>query len=194
MSYFKNFNRIDYNGKTSINLLNRAKINSETLNLSTSFFPYELREKDRIDHIAYYAYEDPYKDWLIMYANSIVDPYYDWYLSSEDFDSYISNKYGSFENAVSNIEHCQATTLSGTPEDENIDHYEAEVTPLTKLLQGANNTYTYSDVNSYTVENQNNLYKRFINVMEESLVPQAVKELEKIFKDGWCWKARRRRC
>lgn len=184
MSYFKNFNKINYNGKTSINLLNRAKINSETMKSYTAFFPYELREKDRIDNISYYAYNDPYKDWFVMYANDIVDPYYDWYLSSEDFDNYIAKKYGSFEQALSNVEYCQATTLPGTNSDENIDHYEAVVTPLTKQLEGANNSFTYTDVNSYSVENQSNLDKRFIKLMDSSVAPQALKELEKIFKDG----------
>lgn len=42
-------------------------------------------------------------DWMIWLANDIVDPYYEWYLSEQEFDAFIQDKYGSYEDAVKKI-------------------------------------------------------------------------------------------
>lgn len=181
MPYFNNFNKVMYNGKLAINLLNRGKLNIEVLKSSTAFFPYELKEGDRIDNMAQFAFLDPFKDWVIAFSNEIVDPYYDWYLTSEQFTEHIKKKYGSIEEAQENVEYCEVTKLSGNNPD--IDHYGAKVTELTKTLEGANNTYTYTDVDSYEYENINNLEKRFIKVLEQQYAEKAEKELQYLFKE-----------
>lgn len=182
MSYFKFFNRINYNGKQSINLLNRGRININVLNKSSSFFPYEMYEGDRMDNIAQFNYKDSYKDWLIAFSNEVIDPYFDWYLTSEELEQHVAKKYGSTEAAQENIEYCNVTTLDGNTTD--IDHYEAKVTPLTKQIEASNNQFTYTEVDSYTVENQNNLDKRFIRILSSEYADLAERDLEKLFKDG----------
>jgi hypothetical protein len=34
--------------------------------------------------------------WLVLLANNMTDPYYDWPLSDEEFDQYFTDKYSSF--------------------------------------------------------------------------------------------------
>jgi len=181
MSYFSNFNKVMYNGKLAINLLNRGKMNIEALKSTTAFFPYEMQEGDRIDNISQYAFQDPFKDWVISFSNDVVDPYYDWYLTSEQLTEHIKKKYGSLEAALENVEYCEVTKLDGNSTD--IDHYEAKVTELTKTLEGSNNSYTYTEVDSYNTEIQNNLEKRFIKVLLPEVAEIAEKELKTLFKE-----------
>lgn len=181
MSYFNNFNKVMYNGKLAINLLNRSKLNMEVLKSSTAFFPYEMQEGDRIDNISQFAFQDPFKDWLVAFSNDIVDPYYDWYLTSEQLTEHIKKKYGSVEAAQENIEYCEVTKLDGNSDD--IDHYNAKVTELTKTLEGANNSFTYTEVDSYTTEIQNNLNKRFVKVLLPEYAERAEKELQYLFRE-----------
>ena len=42
---------------------------------------------------------------MIYLSNGIVDPYYGWYLGTEDFEAFIIKKYGSIENAIRRIKH-----------------------------------------------------------------------------------------
>jgi len=170
-----------YNNKLAVNLLNRGKINIEALKSSTAFFPYEMREGDRMDNIAQFAFQDSFKDWVIAFSNDVVDPYYDWYLTDDQLNEHMKKKYGSLEAAQENIEYCEVTKLDGNSTD--IDHYNARVTELTKTLEGANNSYTYTEVNSFNIEIENNLEKRFVKVLLPEFAERAEKELQVLFKE-----------
>ena len=67
-----------------------------------STFQFTLEEGfERPDLLSYNYYGSSKFDWMIYLTNNIVDPYYDYYKSSEDFNSYIATKYGSNSNARS---------------------------------------------------------------------------------------------
>lgn len=53
----------------------------------------ELHAGLRPDVLADAYYQDAEQDWTVYLANQIVDPYYGWYLSEEEFNSFIIDKY-----------------------------------------------------------------------------------------------------
>jgi len=57
----------------------------------------------RSDIISNAYYKDPNLDWLLWLTNDIVDPYYQWNLSEQDFSDYLIKKYGSVENSIRKI-------------------------------------------------------------------------------------------
>jgi hypothetical protein len=57
------------------------------------FYSYDLKESDRPDIIAHKYYDDSNKYWMVLFANEIMDPLYDWPLTSQQFDDYLKNKY-----------------------------------------------------------------------------------------------------
>ncbi len=57
------------------------------------FYSYDLKESDRPDIIAHKYYDDSNKYWMVLFANEIMDPLYDWPLTSQQFDAYLKNKY-----------------------------------------------------------------------------------------------------
>jgi len=103
MRYFSNFPVTNYANNLVKNIFTRVRISDNITDYSHAFYPYENKEKERMDMIAYDYYEDQYNDWIIYFTNKIIDPYYDLYLSQEDFDNYIIQKYGSITNAQTKI-------------------------------------------------------------------------------------------
>ena len=44
------------------------------------------------------SYGDSYRYWIVLFANQILDPQWDWPLNDQQFNSYINDKYGYNEN------------------------------------------------------------------------------------------------
>ena len=87
------------------------------------YYPLSLAQYARPDQVAYNVWGDPYLSWILYLTNDIRDPYHDWYLSQEQFDSYISTKYGSIANAMNTI----AFYVNDYPSSQDITvaHYNA---------------------------------------------------------------------
>lgn len=102
-SYFKNFPTIVYNNSLITNIIARAKIDSSVRDKTAVFFPYTIREGERPDTIANNYYDDPNFAWLIYYANQVIDPYFEWPLSTNEFLKFIQGKYGSVAKAQDTI-------------------------------------------------------------------------------------------
>jgi hypothetical protein len=73
-------------------------------------------------------YGDPNAYWIILWANDIVDPQYDWPLFNDAFTKFIIDKYGSIETAQTTyhhynriIERTDNTTLIITQEVDEVD-------------------------------------------------------------------------
>ncbi len=105
MRYFSSFPQITYDKQRVIDVTRRVKIIDKSKKSPYAFYPYDITNHLRSDQIAEYYYEDPFLDWLIYVSNDIVDPYYDWYVSDEQFDLLIKEKYGSVETAQKKIKY-----------------------------------------------------------------------------------------
>lgn len=66
---------------------------------------YTLRDGETPEIVAEKYYGTPEAHWLVMYANNVVDPQFDWLLSQDEFNNYITAKYGSISNAMSQVHH-----------------------------------------------------------------------------------------
>ena len=108
-NYFDNFPKVYYSNTICRDLTRRVSIDNNT-DIQGSldvFYPYEIKDYLRADHISEYYYNRSELDWLVYLTNKIVDPYYDWYLNDLQFQSFIKEKYGSFENSVRLVKYYQ---------------------------------------------------------------------------------------
>lgn len=102
--YFDRFPIVDYDGNVAKNILARVDFTEKTKRDIYSTFQFTLEEGfERPDLLSYNYYGSSKFDWMIYLTNNIVDPYYDYYKSAEDFKSYVQTKYGSNSNARSII-------------------------------------------------------------------------------------------
>jgi hypothetical protein len=100
MLYFDTFPLVvasDYKNNAILltNLMARVEIIPSLLRNPLLFYSYDLKESDRPDILAHKYYDDSNKYWMILYANEIMDPLYDWPLTSQQFDAYLKNKYSA---------------------------------------------------------------------------------------------------
>ena len=96
-NYFDNFPKVYYSNTICRDLSRRVSIDNNT-DIQGSldvFYPYEIKDYLRADHISEYYYNRSELDWLIYLTNKVVDPYYEWYLNDLQFQSFINEKYES---------------------------------------------------------------------------------------------------
>jgi hypothetical protein len=123
--YFSRFPVIEY-GDDQLKCVNIAKniaLNPNLAGRPVLFYPYEIQHNMRPDVVSYGYYNDSYLEWLIFLANGILDPYYDWYLSDEDFIEFIKKKYGSIEEAQQKVRHYAINWPDDTKEI-SVSHYQ----------------------------------------------------------------------
>lgn len=98
-NYFKNFPVVSYDGAYLRNILHRVKFNDNVKNFYSAFYPYTIKDGERLDMISEEYYGQSSSMWIIQLVNDIVDPYYDVPLSEENFKQFLIKKYGNIRNA-----------------------------------------------------------------------------------------------
>lgn len=96
--YFTYFKKIEYQGKEIRDITNRSKIRDNLLSDPFIYLPYTISEGEKPETVAQRYYGSVDDTWLVLLANDITDPYYDWPMSDEEFDQYFINKYSDYSN------------------------------------------------------------------------------------------------
>ena len=94
--YFTHFKKIEYQGKQVRNITNRSKIRDNLLADPFIYLPYTIADGEKPETVAQLYYGSVDDTWIILLANNMTDPYYDWPLSDEEFDQYFIDKYSGF--------------------------------------------------------------------------------------------------
>lgn len=131
--FFNKFPTVEYANSTVKDISKRVGLSKPLEDMPTVFYAYDVPAGQRADLTAYGYYGDSYFDWLIYLTNGIIDPIYDWYLSERDFDSFMTDKYGTIENAKRRVKYWQNDWAS----DDN----EISVSFYTEVLPEASKKY-----------------------------------------------------
>jgi hypothetical protein len=101
---------------TATNLLFRIGLVRDVMeNNISAYYYYAIVDGDRPEIVAEKVYGDAEAHWIILYANNIFDPYYDWPMDSRTFDNYITDKYGSIAWAQTNYHHYEKVITRENP-------------------------------------------------------------------------------
>lgn len=168
-SYFKNFPIIEYNAKIARNIIARPRLKESILSNPLAFYDYVIEHDMRPDQVAAGYYNDPSLLWLIFLANDIVDPYYQWPLTQEQFRRHLIAKYGSVETAQSTILHYKHKT-----KNQIISKDTYTLNGTFGKIQAAD----YTPVYAYTYEDDLNESKRTIKLVDYRLASKAAKMLK----------------
>ena len=100
MYYFKTLPKIitpDQNGYPILmtNLLARSTIVQELLNNPMQFYEYAIQEGDTPEIVAEKYYGDPFKYWIVLFSNQILDPVWEWPMAYATFLEYLDLKYAT---------------------------------------------------------------------------------------------------
>lgn len=179
MAYFNNFPTINYFDKQSRSIILKAAIISDVVNKADAFYPYIIKDYERPDTIAYEQYDDPTLDWVIYFSNNIVDPYYSWPLTYEQFRPYLEKKYNkTIYELQSEISHYKYTGTTNESK-EDIARKSWLMSPTTYSLINDNSGWTAVSV--YDYEDELNEAKRSIKLLNQFYIIQIKKEISTIF-------------
>lgn len=98
-TYFSKFPLVNYSNNSVIDITQRSKIIDTLSNNPYIFYTYIIENNERSDQLANLFYKDPYQNWLLFLSNQILDPYYGWYLSEQQFYDNIIKKYVTLDRA-----------------------------------------------------------------------------------------------
>ena len=88
------------NYQSVTNIMKRVKFKPEVLEDISEYYPYIVRDGERPDIISYNQYDTVAFAYLIILINDVQDPIFDWPLSTQQFEQFIANKYGSLDSAM----------------------------------------------------------------------------------------------
>ena len=152
MKYFENFPKTLYtfdkntiNPQAVTNILARSTFLRDIKDNVNLSYEYQIRDEDTPDVIAHKAYGDPYRSWIVLLFNNILNPNYDWPMKIPVLEDYIVAKYG--------------ITLQES--NTTIHHYEKE-TKIVSIYGGVflNETVERSIISEYSVNPTTNVLTR----------------------------------
>jgi hypothetical protein len=124
----------EYNAVT--NVLFRIGLIKDVMETNVNaYYYYIIRDGDRPEVLAEKIYGNAEAHWIILYANNIYDPYYDWPMDDRTFEKYIIKKYGSLEWAKTNYHHYEKVVTRENPSAQVVTTTRFEVNEK-KLTDG----------------------------------------------------------
>jgi|SRR5210317_2041558 hypothetical protein len=127
--YFKNFQKGFYdikgdgNEKLVTDLMTRVKVREKILNESMLYDKYDVPSGETPEVTSFKHFGSSQYHWVILLTNNITDRYYDWPLSEQDFETYITDKYDNPDG----IHHYEITQSSGLQTGDGPNDYSHKI-------------------------------------------------------------------
>ena len=177
-NYFRNLPKIKYdiNGAEPnkflnvTNIMKRISFKPSVIEDITSYYPYRVKDGERPDILSFQQYGSVAYAYLIMLVNDIYDPLFDWPLSSQQFEKYLVNKYGSVSSSMGTTKYYYQiiraeVARTGTSERIPAVKFIVDQTTYDALDTGDRTTQT-----QYEWEDELNDNKRDIKLIDASLI------------------------
>lgn len=199
MAYFTDFpialydltNSSNKSLKLVSNLFVRTRFLPSIENESTVFYKYQISDGDTPEILASKYYGNSNRHWIILLANNITDPTYDWPLTYTNFSSYVENKYGSIATAKTTYHHYEkvVTKTDSVTGTITVNKYELDYNTYANLASSSTETINLKDGNTvqivttknavsyYDYEEEQNESKREIKIINAAYALQIEQEL-----------------
>ena len=100
-NFFRKFPKTLYNNnkgglsnyQSIVNITFRVGFIRDVVSNIGSYYYYTIKDGDTPEILAEKIYGDPEAHWVLLYANDIYDPQYDWPLPDKAFAKYLADKY-----------------------------------------------------------------------------------------------------
>ena len=172
-NYFRNIPKVKYdiNGAEPnkflnvTNIMKRISFKPSVIEDISDYYPYRVKDGERLDILSFQKYWTVAYAYLIMLVNDITDPLFDWPLSSQQFEKYITNKYGSVSSAMNTTKYYYQiiraeVARTGTSERVPTVKFIVDQTTYETLTEGDRSTQT-----AYEWEDELNDNKRDIKLI-----------------------------
>lgn len=178
-SFFSDFSSIDYKiGSDSFvatDITIALKIDAVLRQRGSVIYNYTIKDEDRPDSVANAFYQDSYLDWVILLTNKVINPVWDWPISSINFPNFLEAKYGTYSAAYQTIHEYRQITEQ--------ERYSLDGTLLPKRYvvvdQSTYNllpSYERESISKAQYEEELNESKRGILVLHSKYIPSIVSQ------------------
>jgi hypothetical protein len=151
MNYFNTLPRIatiDYSGNAIVltNLMVRAEVIPSLLNNPLLFYSYDVKNDDTPEIIASKYYGDPYRYWIVLFGNQLIDPQWNWPMNSNLLTNYIIEKY---KNAAAIALSISVNTITNS---QVISYTQATIKNYVKTVTTTDSTSLESKTTDYYLD------------------------------------------
>ena len=92
-NFFVNFPKVSYKGTTAVDLTRRFKVIDTIRNNPYVMLPYTIKDVETPEDVAYKYYGDERLSWIVLIANTIIDPSTQWPMNIYQLEKHIATKY-----------------------------------------------------------------------------------------------------
>lgn len=148
-------------------ILRRAVIVSELVSNSSNYSIYDIQDGETPEMLAHRFYGHTKYHWIILHANEILDPVFDWPLSTQNLIEYCKNKYGY--DKLYDIHHYERIVNDGEENEMRLVTFTVDAEyPET--------------ITNWEYEEELNDNKRRIKIINPSVVPELAVAFQKIIR------------
>lgn len=160
MRFFRYFPKtLDGQGNILTNLSKKILLGKNLSEQAVVYYTYYLKDGERVDVLSKRLYGSEEYQWVILLINNIMDPRQELPLTNREFEHYLTDVYGSVENALTTVHHL---------EDEYGEIVDSQY-PLSKR-----------EVSVYEFEERKNEEKRLIKLVRPEYISAFVEELKRV--------------
>jgi len=176
--YFRKFEKGFYdikgdgNLKLVTDLMTRVKVREKILNEVMLYDTYDVPNGEKPEDTAFKHFGSSQYHWVILLTNNITDRYYGWPLSSQEFETYITDKYTNPEA----VHHYEITQSSGLQTGNGPDDYSYKI-EVNSTEPGA------QSVSNREYEQRLQDEKRQIKLLNEAYLNTFVEEFNRLVGD-----------
>jgi hypothetical protein len=176
--YFRKFEKGFYdikgdgNLKLVTDLMTRVKVREKILNEAMLYDTYDVPNGEKPEDTAFKHFGSSQYHWVILLTNNITDRYYGWPLSSQEFETYITDKYTNPDA----VHHYEITQSSGLQTGNGPDDYSHKI-EVNSTEPGA------QSVSNREYEQRLQDEKRQIKLLNEAYLNTFVEEFNRLVGD-----------
>lgn len=177
--------------ETVKNIFKRAIVRPDIFENLSFFQKYSIIGDERPDMIADKFYDDPSLDWVILLSNNIINLNDEWPLTQRQFDRYLLDKYGTYENVygIHHFESTRVTSSNGTiilregtiiPQTFSITYYDQPIN------QSITKTNISVPITNYEYESKLDDEKRNIYILKNDYLQLVLEDIKDVmtYKKG----------
>lgn len=174
--YFSKFGKMQYGFdkntyKTVTDIMKRVKVRDKIINEMSLYNKYDVKSGETPETIAFKHFGNPKLHWVILLTNNIQDRYYDWPMSEQEFELFITDKYSN----PAGIHHYEVTQSSGKLSGNGPDDY-------THKVQVNSDAVGAQSVSNYEYEQRLQDERRTIKLLQPQFLGLFVEEFERLVR------------
>ena len=173
------------------NLFKRITLRQDIYQDLSFFTKYEIIGNDRPDNVALKVYGRSDLDWVVLTSNNIINIQDEWPMPQLEFDAYLLNKYGTYDN-LNSSHHYETTELKN---DDVIIVQKGLQVPSTYSItyyfdsgidSGMVTSYPVVEITNYQYEEKLNDDKRNIFLLKPRYLNVIIDDFEELmtYKKG----------